>query len=141
MRSFPIAFLAAAAAVLTGCGQRSPASPSPVLTTDTFTGSARANGPGSCTGDSHAFAAAAGTIAVTLVQTTPAENMTVQICSVASSQDCSLTRRQIDVGQTIEVARNGLTAQTLSLLPLTCGTNAPPSPAPIAYTVTVRYTK
>ena len=104
-----------------------------------FTGTARASGPGNCSGESHAFSAASGTIAVTLVQTTPAESMTVQICSVSSSTDCTLTRRRIDVGQTIEAPRNGLVQQSLSLLPLTCGTNAPPSPEPIAYVVTVKY--
>jgi hypothetical protein len=123
------------------CGKSSPSNPSsnPVPQTETFTGTARANGPGSCTGDAHAFSAAPGTVAVTLVQTTPAESMTVQICSVMSSTDCTLTRRQIDVGQTIEAPRNGLVQQSLSLLPLTCGTNAPPSPQPIAYVVTVKY--
>lgn len=127
-----------------GCSTSSPTAPAsstPVLTTDTFMGTARATGPGSCTGDFHNFAASAGTIAVTLVQTTPAENMTVQICSTNSASDCSMTRRQINVGQTLEVPRNALTAQTLSLLPLTCGTNAPPSPTPIVYTATVRYLK
>jgi hypothetical protein len=129
------------AALASGCGKSSPAAPTPVPTTETFTGTARANGPGNCSGDSHSFSAAAGAIAVTLVQTSPPEHMTVQICSVASATECSLTRRQIDVGQTIEVPRNGLSTQTLSLLPLTCGTNAPPSPSPIAYTATVRYSK
>ncbi len=100
-------------------------------------GTARAISAGSCTGDTHPFSAEPGTIAVTLVQTTPPESMTVQICS--ASTDCTLTRRRIDVGQTIEAPRNGRPEQTVSLLPLTCGTNAPPSPTPIAYVVTVKY--
>lgn len=129
-------------AVASGCSKdSSPVSPSPVVTSETFTGTARANGPGSCSGDAHTFSAQPGTIAVTLVQTTPAENMTVQICSVSSATDCSLTRRQINIGQTLETPRNGLTNQTVSVLPLTCGTDAPPSPSPISYTITVRYVK
>jgi hypothetical protein len=123
------------------CSKSSPSNPSsnPVQQTETFTRTARANGPGSCSGDAHSFSAAPGTISVTLVQTTPAESMTVQICSVSSSTDCTLARRRIDVGQTIEAPRNGLVQQSLSLLPLTCGTNAPPSPQPIAYVATVKY--
>ncbi len=129
---------------LAGASKRPPSAaanrrrpPSPVSLTDIFTGTARAIDPGSCTGDTHPFSAQPGTIAVTLVPPTPLESMTVQICS--ASTDCTLMRRRIDVGQTIEAQRNGRPEQTLSLLPLTCGKNAPPSPTPIACAVTVKY--
>lgn len=131
------------------CGGGSPARPSGGGTiapqTFTFTGSARALAAGSCTGDGHDFDAPEGQISITLAQTTPAEAMTVQICpsgNTYSQDECTLTRRRIDIGQTLTAARRGQAsrpqAQNLSMLPLTCGTNAPPSPAPIAYTVTVR---
>jgi hypothetical protein len=142
MRRAILAMTLAALAAGTGCGKDpAPASPSSVATLETFTGTARANGPGSCTGDAHTFLASAGTISLTLVQTTPPENMTAQICSTNSATDCSMTRRQINVGQTIDVPRNNVATQSLSLLPLTCGTNAPPSPSPISYIATVRYLK
>jgi hypothetical protein len=143
MRRAILGMTLAGLAAAIGCGKDSaPASPSsPGATLETFTGTARANGPGSCTGDAHTFLASAGTISLTLVETTPPENMTAQICSTNSATDCSLTRRQINVGQTIDIPRNNVATQSLSLLPLTCGTNAPPSPSPISYTATVRYLK
>lgn len=126
-----------------GCGG-SPSSPGimgPQPASYTFGGTTRATGPGSCTGDSHPFEAPEGQIAITLVQTTPAESLTVQVCpnsTTYAQTDCTVTRRVINVGQTIAEPRRGGSAQSLSLLPLTCGTNAPPSPHPIAYTAMVR---
>lgn len=145
MRPLVLGFLMLATAACGGSPTAPPVGSGPMPQTLTFTGSARALGPGSCTGDGHAFDAPDGQIAITLVQTTPAEAMTVQICPAGNSfaqSDCTLTRRQINIGETLTAPRRGVQPrpeqQTISMLPLTCGTNAPPSPSPIAYTVTVR---
>lgn len=138
--------LACILACSAACGGSSPPGPGSTGTvTETLnvSGTTRANGPGSCTGETHAFDAAAGTIAITLTQTTPSESLTVQICPPSGSAggSCTFTRRQINVGQTLEAERQGGSQQHVSLLPLTCGTNAPPSPEPITYTARIVYQK
>jgi len=133
--------LALAAALLSatcGGGSGPTPSPTPVTETTTYTGTTRSSSATSCTGDSHAFNAADGAIAVMLVSTSTTENVTAQICP-PNSLTCTLTRRQINIGQTIDAPRQGGTSQVLSLLPLNCGTGAPPSPDPITYTARVTY--
>jgi hypothetical protein len=133
--------LVLAAALLSascGGGTASP-SPTPAVTeTANYTGTTRSTGPTTCTGDSHSFTAVEGSISITLVSTSTNENLTAQICPPAS-QTCTLTRRQISIGQTIEAPRQGGASQVLSLLPLNCGTGAPPSPEPITYNARVTY--
>ena len=134
--------LALAAALLSAtCGGGSSPSPSPtpvVTETANYTGTTRSTSATTCTGDSHSFNAVDGSISITLVSTSTNENLTAQICPPAS-QTCTLTRRPINIGQTIEAPRQGGTSQVLSLLPLNCGTGAPPSPDPITYTARVTY--
>jgi hypothetical protein len=121
-----------------GYGSPSP-TPTPTVTeTANYTGTTRSTSATSCTGDSHAFTAADGAISVTLVSTSTNENLTAQICP-PNSLTCTLTRRQINIGQTIESTRQGGESQVLSFLPLNCGTGAPPSPDPITYTARVTY--
>ena len=110
--------------------------------TQVFTGTTRAVGPGTCSGDTHTFTAAEGDISVRLVSTTPAESLTVEICEpsvVDKPAGCTLGRTRIDVGQTLVRVRRGGPQQVLSLLPLTCGTDAPPSAEVISYTAAVTF--
>jgi hypothetical protein len=135
--------LALAAALLSatcggGGGGGPTPSPTPVTETANYTGTTRSTSPTTCTGDSHTFNAVDGSISITLVSTSTNENLTAQICPPAS-QTCTLTRRQINIGQTIEAPRQGGASQVLSLLPLNCGTGAPPSPDPITYSARVTY--
>jgi hypothetical protein len=122
-----------------GGGYGSSPSPTPVVTeTANYTGTTRSTSATTCTGDTHSFNAVDGSISITLISTSTNENLTAQICPPAS-QTCTLTRRQINIGQTIEAPRQGGAAQVLSLLPLNCGTGAPPSPDPITYNARVTY--
>jgi hypothetical protein len=121
-----------------GGGYGSPTPTPTVAETATYTGTTRSASATSCTGDSHPFAAAEGAITVTLVSTSTNENLTVQICP-PDSLTCTLTRRQINIGQTIDATRQGGASQVLSLLPLNCGTSAPPSTDPITYNTRVTY--
>ena len=133
--------LALAAALLSAtCGGGSGPSPtpSPVAGTANYTGTTRSTSATTCTGDTHSFNAVDGSISITLVSTSTNENLTAQICPPAS-QTCTLTRRQINIGQTIDAPRQGGASQVLSLLPLNCGTGAPPSPNPITYSARVTY--
>jgi hypothetical protein len=133
--------LLAAALLSATCGGGYGGSPTPTPTgteTANYTGTTRSTSATSCTGDSHAFTAADGAISVTLVSTSTNENLTAQICP-PNSLTCTLTRRPINIGQTIDAARQGGASQVLSLLPLNCGTSAPPSTDPITYTARVTY--
>ena len=132
--------LLAAALLSASCGGGSSSpTPAPTVTeTANYTGTTRSASATSCTGDSHPFTAAEGAVTVTLVSTSTNENLTVQICP-PNSLACTLTRRQINVGQTIEAPRAGGASQVLSLLPLNCGTSAPPSTDPITYNARVTY--
>lgn len=128
--------------LVAACDGDGPAGPSGTVTeTLTLTGTTRAFAAGACQGDNHSFTAAEGAISVTLTRTTPAESLTVQICPLmaAGSDACTFSRQRIDVGQTLRAARRGGAEQSLSLLPLTCGTNAPPSPEPISYTAMLTF--
>ena len=133
--------LVLAAALLSatcGGGYSSPSPAATVTETANYTGTTRSTSATSCTGDSHTFTAADGAITVTLVSTSTNENLTAQICP-PNSQTCTLTRRQINIGQTIETPRQGGASQVLSLLPLNCGTTAPPSTEPITYNARITY--
>jgi len=137
-------FPAAAVAFAIGCGgsNEAPTSPTGGIETRTFTGTTRALGPGNCTGDAHAFTAGEGAITVTLTQTSPPEALTAEICApnvTDKPRDCTLPRTRIDVGQTITAVRKISSAQSLSLLPLTCGAEGPVSASPITYTATVMH--
>jgi hypothetical protein len=129
----------AAILLITACGGGyGGPSPSPTVETATYSGTTRSTGATSCTGDSHSFTAVDGAISVTLVSTSTNEDLTAQICP-PNSLDCTLTRQRINIGQTLEATRRGGSAQILSLLPLNCGTGAPPSPDPITYSARVTY--
>ncbi len=135
LRAMALAVLAAS-----GCGGGGTSGPTGVAT-QTFTGSTSAQAAGSCTGDTHRFNAGDGAISVTLARTSTGEALTAEICPGASntSSDCTLSRRRIDIGQTLSGARRGGVSQVLSLLPLTCGAGGPPPAGPIAYTASVTY--
>jgi hypothetical protein len=126
-------------ALAAGCGGGGTSGPDGVET-QTFTGSTSAQAAGSCTGDTHRFNAGDGTVSVTLAGTSTGDALTAEICPGAStSNDCTLSRRRIDIGQTLSATRRGGVSQVLSLLPLTCGAGGPPPAGPIDYTATVTY--
>ena len=127
-----------------GCGG-SPAAPGGAgppggRETATFMGTTTSQGPGSCSGENHSFTAAEGTIEVTLLQTSTNVALTAQLCADGiAGPSCTIVRRRIDVGMTLSAARAGGANQVLSLLQLTCGTQAPPEPGPVSYSVRVVY--
>ena len=134
--------------VLAGCGGGgagggSPATPTPVRVTENFTGTTTQSGPGSCGGDSHTVAAAAGEVSVRLVATSdPAGALSVQVCAGGiDNRDCTINQQKIAVGQTLAGARKGEAAQNLKLLPHNCVFGGPVTTAPVTYTVALTYMK
>ena len=124
-----------------GSSTMGPSGPSGTETV-TFTGATRAIDATSCTGDVHQFTAGNGTIRVTLVSTSPAQSLTVEICEpgiLNKPEGCTIGRTPITVGQTLEAPRRGAAQQALSLLPLSCGGGGTPSTDTIAYTATVTF--
>ena len=132
-----------AAAALAACGNdgRDGFGPSPGLVTRTevFEGTTRALADGTCAGDTHTFEAGAGAVSVTLFQTTPSVPLLVEICSPGTQTlpRCTLTRRQITVGQTLTATRNPDVQQVLTFAPLTCGGGGVFTPTTVEYTSTV----
>jgi hypothetical protein len=139
------ACLLAGVCVLTlvaGCGGDSPSSPTAQATTDEFIGISRMLNDG-CGTDIHNFSAADGAISVTLVQTTPASSLLVEVCppsagNIPPAADCTIPRRQINVGQTLDARRKGGAQQAVYFWPLTCGTG-PPSLSSFGFRATVAY--
>jgi len=134
----------ALAAALASCGGGGGTTPTPtgppVTQTRTFVGTTRANSPTSCSGDSHDFEAAEGTIAVTLVQSTGGVGMAVQVCAGGvDNNDCTINLRPIAVGQTVNGARKGVPQQNLKLMPANCGGGGPMPQGPVDYTATVTF--
>jgi hypothetical protein len=130
-----------AAMLAASCGGGSTPSPPGPTVTDmrTFMGTARALSATSCAGDSHDFDAADGPIVVTLVQSTGAIEMAVQVCAGGiDNNDCSINLTPIVVGQTVNGTRKGGARQNLKLNPPNCGPRGGPvPPGPVDYTVTV----
>lgn len=131
--------------LLAGCGGgASPTSPGAGVTaTDTFMGTTLVNGPGTCGGDSHDIQLGAGPVSATLVQTTGGTAVMIQLCAGGiDDRSCTINQMPIAVGQTVSApTRKGGSSQNLKLLPLYCGSGAPPPPGPIQYTVTLTYQK
>lgn len=126
-----------------GGGGGSPtAPPAPRTETLTVTGSTRATGPTSCTGDSHDFVAADGAISVTLLETTGGVGLHAQVCAGNDDNNCSINQTRMAVGGTLTGTRRGGAGQTLKFLTLNCGAGNEPAPAtPIQYRATVTYQK
>lgn len=108
--------------------------------TATFTGSTRQNG-NTCSGDSHAFDAAAGAIVVRLLETNdPARALSVQVCAGNDTAgNCAVTQQKIAVGQSISGTRPTAERQTLKLLGYSCVFGGTPATAPITYRAEVTY--
>ena len=128
--------------ILGGCGGSAPA-PSSTQTapfTQAFSGTTR-TASGTCTGDSHDFPAAAGDIAVKLVETSdPAGALSVQVCAGGiDNGNCSIRQQRISVGQTITGVRVGSTPQNLKLLGHNCVFGGPVVADPISYRAEVTY--
>ena len=128
--------------ILAGCGGSS-SSPSPAQTTpftQTFVGTTRVSS-GTCTGDSHDFTAAAGDVAVKLVETSdPAGALSVQVCAGGiDNGNCSIKQQKISVGQTITGARAGSSPQNLKFLGHNCVFGGPVVTDPISYRADVTY--
>jgi len=137
VRAFPI--VAFALAVLSCKGGSSPTSP-PATQTLAFSGTARATGPTSCAGGSHAFAAGSGTVTVRLDQSTGNTALVVQVCAGAvDNNNCTINQRRLEVGQSVSGMRVGTANQVLAVNPLNCGGGGPAPSEPIAYSVTVMY--
>ena len=137
-------FLALAVGALASCGgdgsDDSPTGPPVGRTTQTFTGTTRADSPTSCSGDSHTFLTEAGPISVTLVESTDNLTLGVQVCAGGiDDNDCTLNLMPLRVGQTLTGDRRGGSSQTLKLLAPNCGGGGSAPAGPITYTVTVVY--
>ena len=116
----------------------------PVTTTQTFTGMTRQLGVGSCTSDSHDFAAQEGQVSVLLQETSdPAGALAIQVCAGGvDNNNCTINVQRIAVGTTVGGTKKGGASQNLKLLPHSCvfGGAFDPSVA-IAYRVQVTYQK
>ena len=135
--------LSVAAGALTACGgggSDSPTAPPGGTTTQTFMGTTRADGPTSCSGDSHVFEAAAGPVVVTLTQSTDNLTLGAQVCAGGiDNNDCTINLMPLPVGQSRSGDRRGGASQTLKLLAPNCGGGGPVPAGPIQYTATVTY--
>jgi hypothetical protein len=107
--------------------------------TETFSGTTRQSGPGSCGGDSHDVTAADGEMSVRLLSTTdPAAALSVQVCAGGiDNRDCSINQQKIAVGQSLAGPRKGGPSQNLKLLPHNCVFGGPVTAAPVAYSVSL----
>ena len=144
MRNFRKAYFAIiilSCSLLLSCGDDSPSG----STTDaqTFTGTTRATGPTSCTGDSHIFLAGEGTVTVTVLSSTDNVNLALQVCAGGiDNNNCTINPTRVFIGQVVSGARKGGSSQTLVLQPVNCGPGGgPPPPNPITYTVNVVFQK
>jgi hypothetical protein len=139
-----LAAAVAATFLLGACGSGGSSAPPPggptVTDTRTFAGTTRANSPLSCGGDSHDFEAAAGTVSVTLVQSTGGVAMAVQVCAGGIDNNaCTINLGPIAVGQTRTGTRQGVSQQNLKLMPANCGGNGPVPAGPVDYQATVTF--
>lgn len=131
----------AAALLLAACGgSAAPGGPSGPVT-ETFMGTTMVTGVGSCGGDTHDVRLGEGAVAATLVQTTGNAGLMIQLCAGGiDDRNCTINQMPIAVGQTLNApARKGIPGHNLKLLPLYCGSGAPPPPGPIQYTVSVTH--
>ena len=128
-----------------GCGGEGGTRPTapPVQVTESYSGTTTQSGPGSCGGDSHNVAAAAGEVAVRLVATSdPAGALSVQVCAGGiDNRDCTINQQKIAVGQTLSGPRKGDASQNLKLLPHNCVFGGPVTATPVTYTVALTYLK
>lgn len=135
--------LATAVLLLGACGGGgdSPTTPAPPQTeVRTVSGTARASGANSCSGDSHDFQAAEGAISITLLQTTGGVGMGVQVCAGGiDNNNCSINLRPIVIGQTVGGARVGAASQNLKFNTANCGGGGPAPAMPIEYTATLTF--
>lgn len=146
-RAQPVASLLALGLIfLGGCGgggggSTPTAPPMPTAPqTISVSGTARALGPGSCSGDSHDFQAAEGAISVTLVQTTGGVKMGVQVCAGGiDNNNCSINLQPIVVGQTVAGTRVGAAGQNLKFNTANCGGGGTAPATPIDYTATLTF--
>lgn len=136
----------AALLVLGGCGSSGGASTAPPAPTVTVTvaisGTTRQTAVNSCSGDSHAFTAAAGQISVRLTATSdPNNSLSVQVCSGSAdtSSNCAITQQRIAVGETLSGVRVGTAGQTLKFLPFACVFTGTLNTTPITYTASLTY--
>jgi hypothetical protein len=88
----------------------------------TLSGTTRQTAQGSCSGDSHDFSAADGTVSVQLLETTdPSGALSVQVCAGGiDNRDCTINQQKITVGQTLSGPRKGVASQNLKFLPHNC---------------------
>lgn len=134
--------LATAVLLLGSCGgDDSPTAPAPPQTeARTVSGTARASGANSCSGDSHDFLAAEGAISITLLQTTGGVGMGVQVCAGGvDNNNCTINLRPIVVGQMVSGARIGAASQNLKFNTANCGGGGPAPAMPIEYTATLTF--
>lgn len=142
MRMISVLF---ATALIVSCGggdgsDGSPTSPPAAPFTRTVSGTTRATGASSCTGDSHPFQGAAGTVSVTLNQSSGNTALMVQVCAGGvDNGNCTINQQKIEVGGTVTGTRIGDANQVLAFLPLNCGGGGPMPTAPITYSATVTY--
>lgn len=128
------------------CGSRPPATPSPtpVRTTETFSGTTVQSGVNTCGGDSHNVTAQEGDISVRLVATSDPNNaLSIQVCAggVDTAGNCAITQQRISVGQTLTGPRRGIAQQNVKPLPFACVFSNTFSPTPVTYTIEVTYMK
>jgi hypothetical protein len=65
----------------------------------------------------------------------------LQLCAGGiDDRNCTINQMPIAVGQTLSApSRKGGSSHNLKLLPLYCGSGAPPPPGPITYTVSLTH--
>jgi hypothetical protein len=138
---FARATIVLAIGMIASCGGGGPAGPVPPVTeVRTFTGTTRATGASSCTGDHHDFQAREGPITVTSVESSGGASLVAQVCAGGiDDNNCTINQTPIAVGQTLSGTRRGGASQGLVLQPLNCGGGGPPPATPIDYTATVSY--
>jgi hypothetical protein len=113
----------------------------PRAQTQTFSGTAVATGPNSCSGGGpHTFVATDGAIAATLLESTGNVDLVVQVCANGiDDNNCSINQTRIAVGQTVAGSRRGVSNQSLVMNPANCGSSGPQPVGPVNYRVTVTY--
>ncbi len=125
-----------------GGGGGSPTSP-PAPTTQMVSGTTTTLAAGGCTSDSHDFpVSAGGTIQVTLMASSDAEGLMVQVCAGGiDNNDCTINLQPIAVGATLSGVRRGIESQNLKFLRRGCTGNSPFVAGPATYTASATFVR
>jgi hypothetical protein len=122
------------------------AAPTPTPTpsgpqTSVFSGSASLNGTGGCSSPGHAIATGAGTVSVTVTQSSAAR-VALQVCSptaVNHATECTVAPfASVAVGSAVSATLKGGSAQVITVFPDGCGAAGSPA-VTVTYTISATY--